>query len=378
MGYIVVTTRQSRLIVSDVQLGKFATRFLPELDDTAAANELHSLNPSKPVIDSASVSEKADVVPNLVKSENVTPIDSRAFDFFKALFEEISLTDGEITALDKALSDGGIVSEDETFDVIKSLSDVISILDDDIAFSLLTALTEQEAFASESHVVAAIKALSDASYASESHALNPAKILADIGVAVENTSLNPNKGLSDSAASTDLDLSFLIGRNPSEEIFAIEAISLTTTFFRNFSDSATPTDVRYKALQKVLGESPSVTDVISLSMTFNRELADAALATDQSVNEVIKNLAENISSGDLLSLDVSYHLSDNVTIGDVPSIGSTRFASDSVGVQDLIAIVRGPSFIESIGVSDSGSLISQGYTSVDYFEEDYVGFSRTF
>lgn len=150
------------------------------------------------------------------------------------------------------------------------------------------------------------------------------------------------------------------------------------------------TDIAELAEQISLGFSTSIadsqalSDLFTLSTTFNRDFADTASFSDVFFQSLDKPLADSMSDADAATLAVAKLIADSLAM--VDSVVGISFvdqendalAIDDLGVDDDPAWDLGKNLSEAVSTSDSGLLIMQDYCDITYFAEDYVGLSRTF
>jgi len=380
MGRLVVTTRQSRIVVGRVEIGQFASRFEPSFAEELSATDSPILNLNTVQSDAVGASELASVDPGKVFNESLGAVDQQAFDFAKLITENLTITEGERRALEKAgVSDlSRIRDEGVALEPIKVLAEALSVLDDDAAITLLKVLTDGGT-ASEAHSLALLRYLTDEAAASDDDTLNIGKVFSDFGVATDTIdSLSIAKALSETPTTGD---SPVLNIQPvvSDATDASDVFARTVQFFRALEEAPGASEAHAIALAQVQGDSVGVTESIAIVQTLLRELTDVATASEAEVRLLAKTLAvESAEAGEAHEIWFRQFRTDAVGAADVPSIGPEKPFSNSVGVADIIDITRALNRADVVGVGSSGSLFNQGYADPTYFAEDYVGDARTF
>jgi hypothetical protein len=193
------------------------------------------------------------------------------------------------------------------------------------------------------------------------------------------------------------------GRGVSDSSTANDIFSKTASKSR--TDAATVADIQIRTIGKVAADNARATDLEFFSLTrpinnalaaqdlaaktFSRGRADAAQATDIRAkligkalfdSAVINDVVNGATAGDNQNFQIIKSPSDTARASDIISIFTTftRAYSDAARATDLPSKSFGKSRADQAVTSDSGFVKSQGYCSIDYFMEDYVGATRTF
>ena len=143
--------------------------------------------------------------------------------------------------------------------------------------------------------------------------------------------------------------------------------------------TASTNDDQEMQFVKNTSETPSVSDVLVIVAAFTRSFTETPSITDSDTIETGKNVTENPS------ISETHHYNFDKLLGDTPAINDA-FAlqvtlnpfSEAPGVTDTPSVVPNKIVLETPSLTDAGSLRSQGYCDFTFFEEDYVGASRTF
>lgn len=166
--------------------------------------------------------------------------------------------------------------------------------------------------------------------------------------------------------------------------------TITETDATTFAITKQLTDIAELAEQislgvnKPLSDSTAMSDLFALSTTFNRDFADTASFSDAATRSVDKLLADSVTETDAATLAVAKLIADSLAI--IDSVVGISFvdsendalAIDDLGIDDDPAIDISKNLSDTASTTDAGLLIMQDYCDITYFLEDYVGLSRTF
>ena len=184
---------------------------------------------------------------------------------------------------------------------------------------------------------------------------------------------------------------FLWFIKPSDNVAASDRRDLI--LWKPLIDAITALEVRLLQFGKVLGERPSFSDgepYFAEDYVVGAPLAQTYTEPLQVVKVVRKPLVESPALVDTDAKVFSKVISHSVFSTDdlngvVPGDDQTLavFKSLNNGIQAaetfVFKLIYRPSFTETPNLTSTGYLRSQGYTvDMSYFEEDYVGASRTF
>ena len=179
-------------------------------------------------------------------------------------------------------------------------------------------------------------------------------------------------------------------------------VATTTTkhAFKNLQHTVVPSDVVSRAVNKLLADAFALNDgtdvgdgsTYSFQKFINnvasvgdarffaiaKTLTDQLGVADDVAIEAAKSLADAFSASSATFTSFSKALADTLTAADVAAVASTKTFSDTAGTADSAVRSTTKAVADSFGFSESGSVISQGYCDLTYFEADYVGEYRTF
>ena len=202
----------------------------------------------------------------------------------------------------------------------------------------------------EDAVLAFTKALSETVGAAEAYSISYGKPLGDSAAVTDLISRGFTRVFSDSAAVTDV---------------------LTKGFPREFTETPALTDTNILGLGKNFSETPALTDAIN-TRALTKALTSLVNATDD-----IDGEASILDDQEMQFVKITTNVA---ALTDSIALATTfnRAYADSFGVTDGDVLDFGKRPSDTIPITDAGSLRSQGYSDFTYFEEDYVGASRTF
>lgn len=213
------------------------------------------------------------------------------------------------------------------------------------------------------------KTLTDSTALAEEAVLAFNKGLSEtIGVAEENI-ISYGKPLGDATAITDV----LVKNFPRSfaDSFSVAEDAASLGLGKIFSETPSMTDVLRPSVGKGLSETPALTDAIT-ARALTKALANSVDATDDVDGEA--------SILDDQEMQFVKNTTNVAALTDVILIATTfnRAFSDSFGVTDGDVLNFGKRPSDTTSMTDAGSLRSQGYCDFTYFQEAYVGASRTF
>jgi molecular chaperone GrpE (heat shock protein) len=183
-----------------------------------------------------------------------------------------------------------------------------------------------------------------------------------------------------------------------------DAVNVTTVttkhIFKNLQHAVLPVDVVSQAVNKLLADAFALNDgtdvgdgstysfqkfvnnVTSVGdarfFAIAKTLTDQLGVADDVAIEAAKSLADAFSASSATFTSFSKALADTLTAADVAAVASTKTFSDTAGTADSAVRSTTKAVADSFGFTESGSVISQGYCDLTYFEADYVGEYRTF
>ena len=213
------------------------------------------------------------------------------------------------------------------------------------------------------------------------------KTLTDSTALAEDAVLAFNKGLSETIGVAEANI--MSYGKPLGDAAAL-AESISKAFPKSFADSfSVAEDAAILGVNKPFSETPGVTDVLRPSTS--KGLSETPALTDAiTARALTKALANSVDATDDVDGEASIlddhemqfvKITTNVaTVSEVIAIATTfnRAFGDSFGVTDGDVLDFGKRPSNTASMTDAGSLRSQGYCDFTYFQEDYVGASRTF
>ena len=213
------------------------------------------------------------------------------------------------------------------------------------------------------------KTLTDSTALAEDAVLTFNKVLTEtIGVAEENI-ISYGKPLGDATAITDV----LVKNFPRSfaDNFSVAEDAASLGLGKIFSETPAITDVLRPSAGKGLSETPAFTDAIT-ARALTKALANSVDATDD-----VDGAASILDAQEMQFVKITTNVA---TVSEVIAIATTfnRAFGDSFGVTDGDVLNFGKRPSNTASMTDAGSLRSQGYCDFTYFQEDYVGASRTF
>jgi len=293
--------------------------------------------------------------------------DGFIYAFLKGLSDDPALVDDAVFAFNKVINDSPSVTHTEVFDFYKNIAN-------------------------------------EAANVAEAHSLNLGKVIPDSPTAVDVYTYAATKAFTEAPSMVD-SFDYTTGKAFTESPALTDAI--VNAFFKNLADAAGTTDAAVFDRNKILSDSvnatddidgaastnddqemqfvkntsetPSVSDVLSILGHYARSFTESPAITDSDTIETGKNVTENPS------ISETHHYNFDKLLGDTPAINDA-FAlqvtlnpfSEAPGVTDTPSVVPNKIVLETPSLTDAGSLRSQGYCDFTFFEEDYVGASRTF
>ena len=213
------------------------------------------------------------------------------------------------------------------------------------------------------------------------------KTLTDSAALAEEAVLAFNKGLSETIGVAEANI--ISYEKPLADTAAVTEV-VSKAFPKAFADSfSVAEDAASLGLGKIFSETPSMTDVLRPSV--GKGLSETPAFTDAiTARALTKALANSINVTDDVDGEASI-LDDQemqfvkntinvATVTEAILIATTfnRAFADSFGVTDGDVLNFGKRPSDTTSMTDAGSLRSQGYCDFTYFQEAYVGASRTF
>ena len=258
------------------------------------------------------------------------------------------MTTAQIAKLKMKAEQGNFLLFSELASTVAAADGVGSV--DGALLHFFKTLTDSTALA-EDAVLAFNKGLSETIGVAEANIMSYGKPLADSAVVAELISKAVPKSFADS--------------------FSIAEDAASLELGKIFSESPSVTDVLRPSTSKGLSETPALTDAIT-ARALTKALANSVDATDDVDGE-----ASILDDQEMQFVKITTNVA---TVSEVIAIATTfnRAFADSFGVTDGDVLDFGKRPSNTASMTDAGSLRSQGYCDFTYFQEDYVGASRTF
>lgn len=213
------------------------------------------------------------------------------------------------------------------------------------------------------------------------------KTLTDSTALAEDAVLAFNKGLSETIGVAEANI-MSYGKPLGDAAAVAESISKALP--KSFADSfSVAEDAAILGVSKPFSETPGITDVLRPSA--GKGLSETPALTDAiTARALTKALANSVDATDDVDGEASIlddqemqfvkNTTNVATVSEVIAIATTfnRAFADSFGVTDGDVLDFGKRPSNTASMTDAGSLRSQGYCDFTYFQEAYVGASRTF
>ena len=296
--------------------------------------------------------------------------DSDSLDVSKNLTETPSVTDQDVIALLKQVSDSGALTDDDVIAIIKGLAETPAV--------------------AEAHIFAFTKPLTDSSAITDDQALTSVKGLTEAPSASDDDAIDFTKVAGDDTAYDYCDISYFgedyVEGARIERIFVAEdnvfdlTKLLTDQAFAtdDLDGEASAEDDQEIQFVKTRTDLASVTDVFDRDVVYLRDFSETTAANDDSSLTVDKTLSESPSATESHTKAVGFSKADAGTVSDADVLSTGKNLGDNGGIIDSQVVQFTKASSDSGVAADSGSLRSQGYCDFTYFAEDYVGASRTF
>ncbi len=340
---------------------------------------------SDSAIKTLGISYKAKLLPILMAIELgyfITEIDIEGNAF---VHDGTGVEDGFIYAFLKGLSDDSALVDEAVFAFNKVINDSPSITHTEV-FDFYKNIANEAANVAEAHSLNLGKTLTDGSAAVDVYTYAATKALTDNPGVADSMDYEQGKAFTESPALTDAIVNAFF-KNPADAAGTTDA----AVFDRNkiLSDgvnatddidgTASTNDDQEMQFVKNTSETPSVSDVLVIVAAFTRSFTETPSITDSDTIETGKNVTENPSISETNNYNFDKLLGEAPTMVDVFAMQVTLNPfSEAPSVADTFNAVPNKVKTEAPSLTDAGSLRSQGYCDFTFFEEDYVGASRTF
>jgi hypothetical protein len=335
--------------------------------DNPEVADLYAATFHKPFASAGAVTDK-DVI-RFIKGavEEVLFSEDLYREFSKALTDIVASVEDHAVLLNKKVADNTAdVADVDTLDVGKVTADASALTDDSIwAYGKVTEDTPILSDGIETKGVT--KSLTDAVDATDD--------VDGIASILDDQEMQFRKVTTHTAALTDTfyrQISFVREFVDSSNITDVDTFALS----KPFTDNSSITDNDTIDIGKPITEAPAVAD--SFASSFGRPLSDSSALTDEDVWSLDKPITDNSSVADSTYVLTGKQISDISVFTDTLARSFGQSLSDSSALTDDDVWSFGKSATDSTSFTDAGSLRSQGYSDFAYFEEDFVGASKTF
>lgn len=293
----------------------------------------------------------------------------------------IRLSDEQLLAMYRKINESVSASELASLSTSKQFADGVGM--NDLA-DLIDGLAVQ-----------AVKSVVNVVFAAESLSQDVGKGLGEFLPIADLKAIEVQPRYTESTTASDL-RALAFGTARDEQLLLSDAKSLRLDGTRE--DLLSAADASFLAHTKILGDAATLSEVVqflsqlvvqdalgaqdSASLFIGKLPSDFFAVADASDLTFSTNFYDAVWPSDQLSVEQGKGLSDGVGMVDVLPNGvasqvpmtaaNVTFASDQVNFS------AGLTLQEQSALSESGRLVSQSYSDVTYFEEDYVGSSRFF
>ena len=250
--------------------------------------------------------------------------------------------------------------------IIDAVDSVSSI--DETVFSFFKSLADSPQ-AAEKATFSFYKSLADDGYVGDAQVFAFFKSLTDTAIIPEQISKAFNKGNDDPVYLGDEHFT-AYGKLVSDRVGVTDDVDGASSVL----------DDQEIQFFKVRVDVANATDTLALAMAFNRTHADTTTTLDQLVRALNKKTTSSAFFSDIQSRASNKTLGDSSTASDNQAFQFVKFHTDETNATDTLALAMGfnRNFTHTASSTDAGSLRNQGYADFTFFEEDYVGASRTF
>lgn len=194
------------------------------------------------------------------------------------------------------------------------------------------------------------------------------KAIVDHAGAVDATAKETSKNRIDAASTTDV-ATKAFERSRADVASALDSFARVVTFLRNYADNTATTDSLRKNFSKSSSEIVGASDLKIIAQT--KALNDSAYATD----DINGAAADDNQIMQFLTTKI-----DIAIASEIIAIASSfiRTYSEQTYSSEVSSKSVTKGRLDQTSTSDSGFLFVQGYSDFSYFNEDYVGITRTF
>jgi hypothetical protein len=345
---VLAAIKQSRVIISESQLGLFIVLITKSIADALGISEAVSKLFGKGLTDSPQAADQIAKSVATGKTDSATSADSTQLATGKVFSDLSNTSDAETKAIGKGLNEPIGTSEAKSFNVTKALSNTVYVTDD----------VGGEATIDDDQTIAFFKVLSNQSLASDAISL----------AAAYNRQFNNSGAVGDT-------------------------VNLISAYSRSFNSGVSITDqiLLQIILPISLSDSAFASDSLQSTAVYSRSLDDAVAGLDAEIFTVGSGQIDNGLVGDQADLVVSFNRAFESMVIATDDIGGEATTDDDQTIQffkqltnltqtmDSAIRFAGKAVSDILGTADFGTLLNQDYVDNPfYFAEDYVGVKRTF
>ena len=354
--------------------------FFKTLTDDFGAAEQAALSVFKSIEDASTVSDQVSKGPSKGFLEETKLADAiNAIGFGKNPSDVINFEHTEIFEIAKQLADALVATDDvdgtasllddQELQFFKQLTNITGVTEA-IVLTLILGRTLADSFtATDSALLASVKAASDTAAAAEILTRAIGKLLADNPAVIDAEIRAVQKAFADAAATTDT-ASKGLGKSFSDTVnFAAVVDVALTGIFKSFSETVTATDDvdgtaslqddQEVAFVKNITNVAGAAEAIQLVVAFVRQFSDTATITDSHASSVGRPVSDSYLVSEAHSLRAGKALNDAGLLVDVDTLDVGKALADSPVATD--AEVRG-----------IGKLLSNTSLATDSFSQGLV------
>ena len=304
--------------------------------------------------------------------------DETVLGLVKQFAEDTQVSEQKILEVGKQLQDDGIFTDEEILAFSKFLAEA-PLITEQHTISFSRAVPDEEALVQDAELRSFVKNLTSNVYATD-----------DV----------------DGEASILDDQEIQFFKNVTHVASASDSLSIQASFVRLFSESSAVSEAFFQNVGKQFSEATALQDdiirdaskntseIIGVGETYSGHFettrADTGLVADALVNSFSKTFADSIVLNDDLGASIVYerdfyntaNVTDDVdglaSILDDQEISFVKTNNNTLFVAETDVLGVGKVLEETTSFADAGSLVSQGYCDLSYFDSDYVGAIRTF
>ena len=295
-------------------------------------------------------------------ADSITATEDKFFGVDKLLLDSVVVGELAAKTLERPFADSVTSSELPALFPGKSFSDSITSAEfdaKDISKVAVDSVTTTEDF---NRVVAFNRAFTDSVTVFEAlTAVDKDKIVETTTATDFEVALNLSKPLSDAAVAVEFAV-FDADKVFADSVAAAESIDTTTSFLRDFADSAESLEASFRIVGKTA--SDSVTTLEDSQYAVGKVVSDTATAQEQTTKTVLVPFADVVTAAELDEKSLNKPLTDAIT--------GTEFTAKAITtpITDLVTSAES-------AVYSTGKVVSDAATAADS-PEFTVSYLRTF